>query len=94
MTDESSQPTDPTPADPKPKKVIKIGSQRPGYVPDPPKSKQPAMPAVPTKQKPKIRMATPPSQQVAPTPAPQDTVTEQEQAVAEETEDSVTEVSD
>ena len=45
MTDESATPN---PESPKQKRTIKIGSQRPGYVPDTPKKKeQPVVPVVP-----------------------------------------------
>ena len=57
MSDESSKPSVP-----KQKRVIKIGSQRPGYVPDPPKQKESAAkpPAPPKKERPKLRMAADP----------------------------------
>lgn len=51
----------------KQKKVIKIGSQRPGYVPDTPKKKDqaPQIPPRPKKSAPKIRVAADPQATVA-----------------------------
>lgn len=67
MSDDHSQSSSP-----KQKKVIKIGSQRPGYVPDAPKDKPPQMPLAPKKETPKLRMAADPQahQPVAPASAP------------------------
>ena len=57
MSDEETKPPVP-----KQKKVIKIGSQRPGYVPDPPKAKEKPLqpPARPAKDAPKRPVAADP----------------------------------
>ena len=64
--------------EPKQKRLIKIGSQRPGYVPDPPKRKEraPQPPPPPKKEKPKFRIAADPqaSQGATEEPAVQDVV--------------------
>ena len=62
MTDESPTPdAEPSSEEPKKvKRVIKIGSQKPGYVPDPPKERKKQQPAAPTVPTPSHKQKTTP----------------------------------
>ena len=86
-----SEETSPSPDQPKPKRELKIGSQRPGYVPDTPKSREPQMPAVPKKEKPKQRVTPAPIATPA-DPSPVPSPTEQAPSTAAAAEVSETAV--